>query len=208
MRYSILGLVALMLSASLLKADVVVMQTTATRNSTNTGGAAWSFTAASNAGFGFIWLGSQATNPTSGSFTFQVSDGSTTYTKTTTGALESGYLGLGAGYLFDITGGSSSGAGSIDIQNLAAGNYTFTITNTNNYAINSFSSSPTISTYQGFSSASFSGGNYQFALTAVPEPGTLLLGGIAACSGAAGAWWKRRKRKATQPETTDQPASA
>lgn len=43
---------------------------------------------------------------------------------------------------------------------------------------------------------------------AVPEPGTLLLGGIAACSGAAGAWWKRRKRKATQPETTDQPATA
>ena len=48
-----------------------------------------------------------------------------------------------------------------------------------------------------------------FATTAaVPEPGTLLLGGIAACSGAAGAWWKRRKRKATQPETTDQPATA
>ena len=48
-----------------------------------------------------------------------------------------------------------------------------------------------------------------FATTAaVPEPGTLLLGGIAACSGAAGAWWKRRKRKATQPETTDQLATA
>jgi hypothetical protein len=43
---------------------------------------------------------------------------------------------------------------------------------------------------------------------AVPEPGTLLLGTLAACSGAAGAWWKRRKRKATQPETTDQPATA
>jgi hypothetical protein len=57
---------------------------------------------------------------------------------------------------------------------------------------------------------SFGGNNSAFVLnaSAVPEPGTLLLGGIAACSGAAGAWWKRRKRKATQPETTDQPATA
>ncbi len=40
----------------------------------------------------------------------------------------------------------------------------------------------------------------------VPEPGTLLLGGIAAACGGTGVWWKRRKRQ-PQPETTEQPAA-
>jgi hypothetical protein len=37
-------------------------------------------------------------------------------------------------------------------------------------------------------------------VTAVPEPGTLLLGGIAAACGGGGVWWKRRKRKAVEGE--------
>jgi hypothetical protein len=36
--------------------------------------------------------------------------------------------------------------------------------------------------------------------SAVPEPGTLLLGGIAAACGGGGVWWKRRKRKAVEGE--------
>jgi hypothetical protein len=32
-------------------------------------------------------------------------------------------------------------------------------------------------------------------IVAVPEPGTLLLGGLAAACGGGGVWWKRRKRK-------------
>lgn len=37
---------------------------------------------------------------------------------------------------------------------------------------------------------------------AVPEPGTLILGGFAAAAGGAGAWWRRRKnRKATAEQT-------
>jgi hypothetical protein len=35
---------------------------------------------------------------------------------------------------------------------------------------------------------------------AVPEPGTLILGGIAAVSGGAGAWWRRRKNKKATAE--------
>jgi hypothetical protein len=35
---------------------------------------------------------------------------------------------------------------------------------------------------------------------AVPEPGTLLLGGIAAACGGGGVWWKRRKGKAVEGE--------
>jgi len=36
----------------------------------------------------------------------------------------------------------------------------------------------------------------------VPEPGTLLLGGIAAACGGGGAWWRRRLQKANQPAAT------
>jgi len=35
---------------------------------------------------------------------------------------------------------------------------------------------------------------------AVPEPGTLILGGIAAVSGSAGAWWRRRKNRKAAAE--------
>ena len=35
----------------------------------------------------------------------------------------------------------------------------------------------------------------QYSLSAVPEPGTMLLGGIAAAAGGAVAWWKRRKQR-------------
>jgi hypothetical protein len=51
------------------------------------------------------------------------------------------------------------------------------------------------------------GGPYAgLAVVSVPEPGTLLLGGIAAACGGTGIWWKRRKRQ-PQPETTEQPAA-
>ena len=41
-----------------------------------------------------------------------------------------------------------------------------------------------------------------FALTqgvVVPEPGTLLLGGIASACGGTGVWWRRRKNRLSQP---------
>ncbi len=37
-------------------------------------------------------------------------------------------------------------------------------------------------------------------IVAVPEPGTLLLGGLAAACGGGGVWWKRRKAKAVEGE--------
>jgi hypothetical protein len=40
----------------------------------------------------------------------------------------------------------------------------------------------------------------QLDAVAVPEPGTLILGGIAAVSGGAGAWWRRRKNKKATAE--------
>ena len=40
----------------------------------------------------------------------------------------------------------------------------------------------------------------QITAVAVPEPGTLILGGIAAMSGGAGAWWRRRKNRKSTAE--------
>ena len=48
---------------------------------------------------------------------------------------------------------------------------------------------------------SFSNNFYvQLNGAAVPEPGTLILGGIAAVSGGAGAWWRRRKNRKAAAE--------
>jgi hypothetical protein len=44
---------------------------------------------------------------------------------------------------------------------------------------------------------------FQIVNAAVPEPGTLLLGGIAAACGGGGVWWTRRKRPAAQPALTE-----
>ena len=40
-------------------------------------------------------------------------------------------------------------------------------------------------------------------VTSVPEPGTLLLGGIAAACGGGGAWWRRKRQKASQVSATE-----
>lgn len=40
----------------------------------------------------------------------------------------------------------------------------------------------------------------QLQATAVPEPGTLILGGFAAAAGGAGAWWRRRKNRKAAAE--------
>ena len=42
--------------------------------------------------------------------------------------------------------------------------------------------------------------NYQ--LSAVPEPGTMLLGGIAAACAVAGVWWKQRRAAAEAAATS------
>jgi LPXTG-motif cell wall-anchored protein len=92
------------------------------------------------------------------------------------------------------------------------GQYYYSTTNSGTgWTINgSFIQSATENTasYSGSSSPnpaylSFSLLNTQVA---VPEPGTFLLGGVAAASGGAGVWLKRRKKKATEqseaPEET------
>jgi hypothetical protein len=47
------------------------------------------------------------------------------------------------------------------------------------------------------------GSNYAQFGVAVPEPGTLLLGGIAALTGGGGFWWKRRRKGAGNSAATE-----
>ena len=93
--------------------------------------------------------------------------------------------------------------------NLASGNYTLAITNL--AAGYDFSSSTgttlgAAGTAYGFSSPTATSVatnqflNYQ--LSAVPEPGTMLLGGIAAACGVAGVWWKQRRAAAEAAATS------
>ena len=49
-------------------------------------------------------------------------------------------------------------------------------------------------------------GFLRYQLQAVPEPGTMLMGGIAAAVGGAGAWWKRRKQRRAAAEAAATPA--
>ncbi len=79
---------------------------------------------------------------------------------------------------------------------------TDTLINTIQFATSS--SAPTVASGWSFvtTAPQASSQNIAFALTAVPEPGTLLLGGIAAACGGGGVWW-RRKRKPQVAETVE-----
>lgn len=51
-----------------------------------------------------------------------------------------------------------------------------------------------------------SSSSYRYPLSDIPEPGTMLLGGIAGAVGGAGAWRKRRKQRLTAAEAAATPA--
>lgn len=91
--------------------------------------------------------------------------------------------------------------GDIANAELSAGNYMLLINNlSGSYDYNANASATFANAAYGFSSATqdpISGTQYlTYQLSAaVPEPGTMLLGGIAAACGGVGTWWKRRKRR-------------
>lgn len=61
--------------------------------------------------------------------------------------------------------------------------------------INTVANSASTFAKTGYTLTGYNGANIQFEMTtAVPEPGTLILGGIAAACGGTGVWWKRRRR--------------
>ena len=107
-----------------------------------------------------------------------------------TGSYVSDFQGSGVGgVLWDIS--TLGGANSLD----PATSYTLTVVNQGGMTFSTTTNSITNNPSFGFYDTSYGGSFVQFAVVGVPEPGTLLLGGIAAACGGGGVWW-RRKRKA------------
>ena len=211
MRNLVLGLVACLAIAGLSKADVVVLDNSSLSGSNNSAEFKITFTAAQNFAAGQALSGirvfSNKTSAAGGGSPAQVlwelkNSGGTTLKSDIISASVSGSSGA---YIYDFT------FANITNEGLSSGTVYQLYSSIDSVAqLWQQSSSATISNTSFITSASYNStaNNYAFTLSAVPEPGTLLLGGIATCSGAAGAWWKRRKRKAIQSETTDQPATA
>jgi len=209
MRNLVLGLAACLAIAGLSKADVVVLDNSSLSANNNTAEFKITFTAAQNFAAGQALSGIRVfSNQTSGGGSpaqvqWQLKDNAGTTLKTD--IISASVSGSSGAYIYDFT------FANITNEALSSGSVYQLYSSIDSAAqLWQRSSSATISNTSFITSASYNSAanNYAFTLSAVPEPGTLLLGGIAACSGAAGAWWKRRKRKPTQPETTDQPATA
>jgi hypothetical protein len=213
MRNFVLGLAACLAFAGFSKADVVAFYNIATTStSSSSSDIRIAFTAQAGASVSGFKLFATQNNSTTTKLSAQfIVDNGVGFKTITSNTKADG------AFFFDLTGAGWSGTG---LQNLSANSYGLDITSfavaeqsasggTTAYDTTS-NSSITLNSGLGFTSAAYFGGstNARFEVYTVPEPGTLLLGGIAACSGAAGAWWKRRKRKTTQPETADQPATA
>jgi|GEM_PF-600590 len=108
--------------------------------------------------------------------------------------------------------GSLVGGGSIGIDSY--GDFQFDLgsksyTNGSNFAITINSvfaettnanakwgtgTTPISGVWSSSSPAPSSSGMFSLDVVAVPEPGTFLLGGLAAVSGGCGIWWKRRRK--------------
>jgi hypothetical protein len=118
--------------------------------------------------------------------------------------------------------GTLVGGGSININsygdfafNLSTRNYTnSTAFSISSISINSqttnadaqWAYNTTAPTFSGaWSTGASSPGMFSLDATAVPEPGTLFLGGIAALTGGGGVWWKRRRKGAVN-SAASQPA--
>jgi hypothetical protein len=197
MRY-LLGLATCLVLSGIAKSDVVTLFNTSTQTSDTSGTIGILFTAASGSSVsGFKVLNTSGSGQITASFVLDNGVG------TKANVLSAAYDG--SGYYFDLTTGWSGGSGNSNL-NLSSGNYSLTISNlTGNYGVGS-SSISTVSG-SGLTSPSYvSGSGARFEIYSVPEPGTLLLGGIAAACGGTSVWWKRRKRQ-PQPETTEQPAA-
>ena len=199
MRTKFLTLVALLVAGAV-RADVVIENTAAPFLSNS-----------SSAGFtiSFTNNGTSATLSTfklfnsidfseAATFTLTRVTGNTTYSETLTST---------AGHLFTFGGSIASAA-------LTNSDYTLAITGIDasydyTAATHTLAVEPAFGAY-GFSGTPTSTGVsdqfFRYQLSAVPEPGTMLLGGIAAAVGGAGAWWKRRKQRLAAAEAAATPA--
>ena len=196
MRPQFITLIALLV-AGVAQADVVIENVNAAVSfgDSTAGGFTISFTnSGTSATLSSIqFFNTGPTNPGPDTATFALSNGSTIWTDIN--------LVSSSSNLFTFS--------NIAGVNLASGNYTLAITNL--AAGYDFSSSTgttlgAAGTAYGFSSptaTSVATGQFlKYQLSAVPEPGTMLLGGIAAACAVAGVWWKQRRAAAEAAATS------
>ncbi len=195
MRAKFIALIAFLV-AGVAQADVVIqnVQPSVGSGESAAGGFIISFTnSGTSATLSSIqFFNSGGTNPGGDTATFALSNGSTIWTDVN--------LVSSSSYLFTF-----SNIAGVD---LTSGNYTLAITNLASgydYTLGTGTTLGAAGTAYGFSSPNATPVsanqflNYQ--LSAVPEPGTMLLGGIAAACGVAGVWWKQRRAAAEAAAT-------
>ena len=215
MRTFIFGLLALMGVSGICKADVVVSQGAGTgTNDFGSFGILKIFftTSSSSAGSGGWNLSSinfySTIDENKGSFTFGLynSGGAIIGTETNADIIVSGgvstnsftsfantELSAGTAYQLWVTANPGSAESSLFTD-----------------GVGSFASAAVPSAWTSLSATGgTASGDFQFSLNgaAVPESGTLLLGGIAAMCGSGGVWWKRRRKNVEAPAKEELPVA-
>jgi hypothetical protein len=113
-------------------------------------------------------------------------------------------IGATGQYLFDIStlqiGTYTTNGYALEIRSLVA----------NGAGIKTATSGTSTYNTPNYSLTTYDGANIKFELstTAVPEPGTFILGSIAAACGGGGVWWRRRKNTKEMPAVDAAPKAS
>lgn len=191
MRTFIFGMMALLGTSAFSRADVVFSNTNVTGLSTDTAAFTLNFNVTTSGSSITAFKLFSTDQGTSKSVSFQLDSG-------TASVISANFLT--DGYSFDLStlaGANNISSGSSHTLALTAIGLTYATTN---------ASTITNNPVYGFYNTSYAGSPSnvaRFEVVGVPEPGTLLLGGIAAITGSGGVWWKRRRKCAGNSAATE-----
>jgi hypothetical protein len=215
---------ALTLGPGLIRAEVVYQQLTEPNFAWNAQGASWSSgqsfqniaqdSTVSSIVFKLRKTGSTAFTGSLSVNIYAATGSATNYLPNTAGTLFATSSVAGSSILGDAANISFSGFSTS--SNLVAGSFYVAVLDltslggiSSSEALEIGGSSPIPSgTYSNFNRVQNTGSGFTvnsnqqmygtINVTAVPEPGTLLLGGIAAACGGGGAWWRRKRHQASK----------
>lgn len=211
---------ALCLIPGMSRADVVVYEQSTfnsgilINNVSSSYGQAFTNTAGNVAVKSVTFYFAQQAGATSGNLSVSIyaTDGSSgSYTPTGTAVVTSDSRAFTTGAnLFNFSSATTLGANSTYVAVLNLSSLNLSSTNSFNVEINPLSGSQYATSNGVFYNANdqtpaWVAQAYQIrgSIVMVPEPGTLLLGGIAATCGGGGVWWRRRRLNAKQPAATE-----